>query len=80
MATSSDQESADPLRPQQHAPCGRPAAQPGGLTLQCPLSHPDEEDAPLFGSWRRLYAAVVVYLAVLIGLFYLFTEAFRGPR
>jgi hypothetical protein len=44
------------------------------------LAPPEEERAPLAGSWGRLYAAVVVYLFLLITLFYAFTEAFRGPR
>jgi hypothetical protein len=44
------------------------------------MTRPDEEPAPLVGSWRILYALVVVYLFVLIALFYAFTVAFRGPR
>jgi hypothetical protein len=44
------------------------------------MIHPDEEPAPLVGSWRLLYALVVLYLFVLITLFYAFTVAFRGPR
>ena len=38
-------------------------------------SHADE--APPFGrSWATLYAVVLVTLAVLVALFYLFTRAF----
>ena len=37
-----------------------------------------EEPAPLFGSWGRLYAAVVAYLALLIALFYSFTVTFHA--
>lgn len=37
----------------------------------------DEEPPPLGGSWRVLYAAVAVNLAVLIALLWAFTEAFR---
>ena len=37
----------------------------------------DEERAPILGSWRRLYIAVVVWLFVLIALFYAFTATFR---
>ena len=32
---------------------------------------------PLFGSWKRMYAAVVIYLAAMIALFTLFTRAFN---
>ena len=32
----------------------------------------DDEAPPFFGSWKRIYAAVLVWLAVLIVLFYLF--------
>ena len=35
-----------------------------------------EEPQPILGSWRRLYAAVLLNLAVLVALFYLFTRAF----
>lgn len=39
---------------------------------------PDREEPPPFlGSWRRVYFAVLVYLAALIFIFYLFTVAFR---
>jgi hypothetical protein len=44
------------------------------------MIHPDDEPAPLVGSWGTLYALVVLYLFVLIALFYAFTVAFRGPR
>ena len=36
-----------------------------------------DEPPPFLRSWRRMYAAVLGYLAVLIALFYLFTRAFR---
>jgi hypothetical protein len=36
----------------------------------------DEEPPPIGGSWRVLYAAVVINLALLILLFYAFTKAF----
>jgi hypothetical protein len=39
-------------------------------------SHATEEPPPFGGSWRNLYAAVLVNLAVLVVLFYLFTRAF----
>ena len=46
--------------------------------------HPDQsqepsrtDEAPPFGrSWRMLYAVVLINLAVLVLLFYLFTRAF----
>jgi len=37
----------------------------------------DQEKPPLFSSWNRLYAVVLLNLAVLIVLFYLFTKAFE---
>ena len=40
--------------------------------------HSQEEEPPPFGrSWRALYAVVLLNLAVLVVLFYLFTRAFR---
>jgi hypothetical protein len=36
-----------------------------------------DEPPPFLGSWRRVYAAVLVYLALLISLFALFTRAFN---
>ena len=38
---------------------------------------PIEEPPPFGGSWRFLYAVVLLTLAVLIVLFYVFTRAFR---
>ncbi len=38
--------------------------------------HPAEEPPPFLGSWRRVYAAILLYLATVIFLFYLFTKAF----
>lgn len=43
-------------------------------------AEPDEERAPIFGSWGRLYTAVVAYLFLLILLFYIFTVTFGGQR
>ena len=37
---------------------------------------PDDERPPILGSWGRLYAAVLGWLAVLIALFYLLTAAY----
>ena len=36
-----------------------------------------DEPPPFFGTWGRVYVGVVIYLAILIGLFYLFTRAFQ---
>lgn len=36
-----------------------------------------EEPPPFFGTWSRLYTAVIVYLVFLIILFYFFTKAFN---
>jgi hypothetical protein len=35
-----------------------------------------DEPPPILGSWRRLYAAVLLVLAVLIALFAWFTKTF----
>jgi len=35
-----------------------------------------DEPPPFLGTWRRAYAALVIYLALLITLCYLFTRAF----
>jgi hypothetical protein len=35
-----------------------------------------DEPPPFLGTWRRIYAAVVVYLALLIALFYGFMRVF----
>jgi hypothetical protein len=37
----------------------------------------DQEKPPVFSSWSRWYAVVLLNLAVLIVLFYLFTKAFE---
>jgi hypothetical protein len=37
-----------------------------------------DEPPPFLGSWQRVYAFVVIYLACIIGLFYWFTKSF-GP-
>ncbi|MFN0104761.1 MAG: hypothetical protein ACKV2U_22070 [Bryobacteraceae bacterium] len=34
-----------------------------------------DEPPPFLGTWRRVYAAVVIYLACLITLFWLFGKA-----
>ncbi len=40
-------------------------------------SHMPEEPPPVLGSWPRIYRTVVIYLALLIALFTVFTLAFR---
>ena len=45
-----------------------------------PDSREEEQPPPVFGSWGRLYAAVVGYLFVLIALFYAFTVTFNVKR
>ena len=44
------------------------------------MPEPEEERAPVFGSWSRLYAALIGYMALLILLFYWFTVTFSRPR
>ncbi|MGH9721773.1 MAG: hypothetical protein ACRD8O_16315 [Bryobacteraceae bacterium] len=34
-----------------------------------------DEPPPFLGAWRRVYTVVLVYLAAVIALFYLFTRA-----
>ena len=42
-------------------------------------SPPPDERPPLLGSWRRVYTAVLLHLAVWIFVFYLFTVRFDLP-
>lgn len=35
-----------------------------------------DEPPPFLGTWGRVYAAVLIYLACLISLFYVFTRMF----
>ncbi len=37
----------------------------------------DQDKPPILSSWSRLYAAVLLNLAILILLFFLFTKAFE---
>jgi hypothetical protein len=46
---------------------------PPGTAERAPAG---EEAPPFFGSWKRLYTAVFVYLATLIALLYAFSEIF----
>jgi hypothetical protein len=36
----------------------------------------DDEPPPFLGAWPRVYRAVLVYLALLIALFYIFMRVF----
>lgn len=36
-----------------------------------------EEPPPFLGTWKRVYIAIVIYLAAVITLFYLFTRAYQ---
>jgi hypothetical protein len=44
---------------------------------ETPERPPTEEPPPVGGGWRNLYVAVLLNLAVLVVLFYIFTRAFR---
>ena len=41
-----------------------------------PRDVPDEAP-PFLGTWRRVYVGIMIYLAVVIAGFYLFTLAYR---
>ena len=55
------------------------------MGIEPPVSEPDpspaqavlEEPPPFLKRWPRVYAAVILYLAALIVVFYAFTVAFR---
>jgi len=38
---------------------------------------PESESPPFFGSWKRIYLAVLVYLILIIAALAAFTAAFR---
>lgn len=38
---------------------------------------PESESAPFFGSWKRIYLAVIVYLIVIIAALAIFAASFR---
>ncbi len=42
-----------------------------------PNGNNGEDRPPIFSSWKRLYIAVLLALALQVGLFYLFTKAFE---
>ena len=39
-------------------------------------AHSSDEPPPFLGTWPRVYVAILIYLACLIGLFYTFTRTF----
>jgi hypothetical protein len=36
-----------------------------------------QEQPPLFKTWRNLYAFVIAFLAIQVALYYFFTKAFQ---
>ena len=46
------------------------------MTDETRTDSPAEEPPPVGGSWRNLYAVVLLNLAALVVLFYLFTRFF----
>jgi hypothetical protein len=36
-----------------------------------------DEPPPFLGTWKRVYAGVLIYLVVIIAVFYVFTETYR---
>ena len=47
------------------------------MVSQTPPTKPWADWAPFLGTWRRVYAGILIYLVVIIFLFYLFTRAYR---
>ena len=45
--------------------------------MQPHRGEPPDEPPPFLGTWRRLYTVVILYLAAIILVFYLFTAAYR---
>ena len=44
--------------------------------MPAPSDLPDDPP-PFLGTWRRVYGAVLLYLVALIGVLFLFTQAYR---
>ncbi len=38
---------------------------------------PKDEPPPFLGTWKRVYIAILIYLAALITVFYAFTQAYK---
>jgi hypothetical protein len=45
--------------------------------MRLPPEAQDPEPPPILGRWRNVYAVVLGWLTLLIGLFYLFTRYFE---
>jgi hypothetical protein len=41
------------------------------------MPNPPNDKPPIFSSWKKLYAVVLLHLAFLIVVYYLFTKAFE---
>ena len=41
------------------------------------MSPDPDEPPPFLGTWRRVYTAILIYLAATIAVFYFFTRAYR---
>jgi hypothetical protein len=50
--------------------------QNGAMTPEMQRRIVPDEPPPFLGKWSRVYAAVLIYVAALITLFYFFTKAF----
>ena len=48
------------------------------MSDQSPLRPTDDDPPPFHGGWNLVYAAVLLYLAFLIALFYAFERAFAA--
>jgi hypothetical protein len=67
---------AEPERDGAQARRELAAALPG-LEAPAPTVAPEQEEPPPLGSWERMYALVLGFLAFLIVVFTLFTKAFE---
>jgi hypothetical protein len=56
---------------------GSIAAPRGKLRFMPQSGQVPDEPPPFLGSWRRVYIAVIVYLALIIAGFFLFTRAYQ---
>ena len=55
---------------------GRPAPNRDEVGRPVPGTAMHDEPPPFLGAWRRVYIAVICYLAAIIALFYWFSRAF----
>ena len=42
-----------------------------------PSVHPGDDAPPVLGTWPQLYAAILLYLTLLIAILFVVTQAFR---